>query len=180
MKPPGLRPGFTWPALVDLVVFDFDGVMTDNTVTVFEDGREAVRCHRGDGLGVAMLQTAGFAAMILSSEANPVVSARAAKLRLPVRQDCPDKEQALSGVLDEEGLNPARVVYLGNDINDLGCLAMVGLPVVVADAVEAVKAHAALVLDNRGGDGAVRELCDLLLELSAPRRASQLSLSSGR
>ena len=168
MTHPGLRSGCAWPEVIDLVVFDFDGVMTDNTVLVFEDGREAVRCNRGDGLGISMLLASGFRAMILSTEVNQVVAARAAKLKLPVQHGCQDKAGALAALLRDHGLDASRVVYLGNDLNDQGCLRMVGLPVVVADAVDAVVADAALVLTRKGGDGAVRELCDLIIDRSCP------------
>jgi len=163
--------------VVDLVVFDFDGVMTDNTVWVLQDGTEAVRCHRGDGLGISRLRQAGFSALVLSTETNPVVSARCAKLGLPVEQGCPDKAGRLLRLLNEDHLDASRVVYLGNDLNDLGCLRLVGLPVAVADAVETVKAEVALVLDNAGGHGAVRELCELLVANSRPSHKAVRSLS---
>lgn len=168
MIPATPRRIVSWPTLVDLVVFDFDGVMTDNSVLVLEDGTEAVRCHRGDGLGIARLRRAGFAAMILSTETNPVVAARGAKLGLGVVHGCDDKAAFLERWLIEEGLDPARVVYVGNDVNDLDCLRLVGFPVVVADAVAEVIPDAALVLDTPGGHGAVREICDLLIARSRP------------
>jgi len=169
MTPP-LLGGRSWPPVVELVVFDFDGVMTDNTVWVDEDGREAVRCHRGDGLGVSRLRAAGFPAMVLSTETNAVVTARAAKLGLAVVQGSDDKAAALRQVLSATAIDASRVVYLGNDVNDLGCLQLVGLPVVVADAVDEAARAAALVLANPGGRGAVRELCELVIRHSEPGR----------
>ncbi len=151
-----------WPPSVDLVVFDFDGVMTDNRVLVFQDGSEAVVCSRADGLGLDRLREAGVEMMILSTETNPVVAARARKLRMPVIHGQKDKAATLAALLAERGTDPARVVYVGNDANDLGCLAMVGLPVAVADAVPEVIATARWVLTRNGGDGAVREFCDHL------------------
>lgn len=179
---PGLRPGSVWPRQVDLVVFDFDGVMTDNTVWVHEDGTEMVRCHRGDGLGVAYLLAAGFSALVLSTETNPVVTARCAKLRLPVIQGSVDKAAALAELLAEDDLDPDRVVYVGNDANDLGCLRLVGLPVVVADATESVRADAVMMLGSDGGHGAVRELCDLLVAHSRPgtRRLTHQPVSASQ
>jgi N-acylneuraminate cytidylyltransferase len=161
---PEFRPTALWPPTIDLVVFDFDGVMTDNTVTVTEAGDEAVRCHRGDGWGVARLREAGVPMLILSTEAHPVVAARARKLDVPCLQGLADKTTALVGYLAENGLDQANVVYVGNDANDIGCLDLVGLPVAVADATPEAAAHARLVLSRRGGDGAVRELCDLVLD----------------
>ena len=148
---------------VDALVTDFDGVHTDDHAHVDQQGRESVRVSRCDGLGVAQARDAGVRLLILSSEANPVVSARAAKLKVPVRQGVADKAQALKEWLVEADLEPARVAYVGNDVNDLGCLQLVGWPVAVADAHPAVLAAARLVLGRRGGEGAVREVCDLVV-----------------
>lgn len=147
---------------IKYVVFDFDGVFTDNMVYVSEQGGESVRCCRSDGLGLRRLHEAGVACMILSTETNPVVTARAAKLKIACRQGLVDK----SAILDEErqqlGLEWEQVAYVGNDINDAGCLRAVGLPVVVADAFDEVKPLAKLVLTRKGGEGAVREFCDMI------------------
>jgi N-acylneuraminate cytidylyltransferase len=164
LRRPEFRPAAVWPERIDLVVFDFDGVMTDNTVTVTEKGDEAVRCHRGDGWGISCLREAGVPMLILSTEANPVVTARARKLDLPSLQGIADKRAALMEYLAEHGVDRASVVYVGNDANDAGCLDLVGLPVVVADATPEAAAHARLVLSRPGGDAAVRELCDLVLD----------------
>ena len=158
---PGKRP---LPSKVALVVFDFDGVMTDDRVWVDQDGRESVAAHRGDGMGIALLRKAGIPAVVLSTEANPVVSARCKKLQLSVQQDIQDKAQALRQLMQDRQVNPAQVIYLGNDINDLPCFPLVGCAVVVADAHLAAKAAADLVLERNGGHGAVRELVDLILK----------------
>lgn len=163
LRRPEYRPAHDWPDPIELVVFDFDGVMTDNTVTVTTSGEESVTCHRGDGWGVQSLRRAGVPMVILSTEANPVVGARAAKLGVECRQGSADKASELAALLAERGVDPAHVAYLGNDVNDLGCLQLVGLPVVVADADPGVLGAARLVLTRRGGHGAVRELCDRLL-----------------
>ena len=152
------------PALeVDAVVTDFDGVHTDNRLQLTQDGVESVAVSREDGMGVALLRAAGVPVLILSTEVNPVVAARARKLQVPVLHGVEDKASALKDWIAAEGLDPARVAYLGNDVNDLGCLHLVGWPVVVADAHPAVRTAARLVLSRRGGEGAVRELCDLVL-----------------
>lgn len=153
-----------WPEQVALIVFDFDGVMTDNRLFVFEDGREAVICNRSDGWGIGCLRAAGIPAMVLSTEPNPVVAARCRKLQLPYQQNVSDKAVFLRELLDERGIDPAHVIFVGNDANDLECLELVGLPVVVADAQPVVLGAAKLVLSRPGGHGAVRELCDLVLE----------------
>jgi YrbI family 3-deoxy-D-manno-octulosonate 8-phosphate phosphatase len=146
---------------VRLVVFDFDGVFTDNTVYVDQDGRETVRCWRGDGLGLAKLRALGLAVLILSTEENPVVMRRAEKLKAACLHGVADKWAALAGRLAGDGLAPAECAYLGNDINDADCLARVGLPMVVADAHPDVLALAAYRTRAPGGRGAVREVCDL-------------------
>jgi YrbI family 3-deoxy-D-manno-octulosonate 8-phosphate phosphatase len=163
MQRPAYGPTPRWPERIDLVVFDFDGVMTDNTVAVRSDGGEAVRCHRGDGWGIARLRDAGIPMLVLSTEADPVVAARCAKLGLPCLQDIGDKAATLGAYLHERRIDPAHVAYLGNDVNDRDCLRLVGLPVVVADAHPAVLGAARWVLGRRGGAGAVREFCDALL-----------------
>ena len=157
------RDPIEWPPRIELVVFDFDGVMTDNTVVVSEDGGEAVCCHRGDGWGVARLREADIPVLILSTEEHPVVGARARKLHVPCLQGVADKRAALVAELDRRGVAATNVVYLGNDVNDLGCFELVGLPVGVADIHPDAFAAVRHVLSRRGGDGAVRELCDLIL-----------------
>lgn len=152
-----------WPTAVDLVVYDFDGVMTDNTVDVHQDGTETVRCDRADGWGLARVRERGVPMMVLSTEANPVVAARCAKLTLECHHGIGDKAVHLSGLLAERGIDPARVAYVGNDVNDLGCMRLVGLPVAVADSHPDILQVARLVLTRPGGGGAVREFCDLLL-----------------
>lgn len=144
------------------LVLDFDGVMTDNTVVVDQDGRESVCCSRGDGLGIERLQKTGIPVMVLSKERNPVVTQRCAKLSVPCMQGLEDKASALTSWLSEQGMNPRDVVYLGNDVNDAGCLQAVGCGVVVSDAHRRVKVLARFVLDRAGGRGAVRELTDLI------------------
>ena len=145
-----------------LVVFDFDGVFTDNAVFVFEDGREAVRCWRGDGLGLRLLQRFGIETCILSTETNPVVTRRAEKLGLRSIQGVTDKLAALKTLAGEGGIGLNEVAFVGNDVNDADCLAAVGLPIVVADAHPAVKPLACYRTTRRGGYGAVREVCDLI------------------
>jgi len=154
------------PHIVTLVVFDFDGVMTDNHAWVDQDGREAVRVSRADGMGVSLLRKAGIPAVVMSTETNPVVAARCQKLSLPVVQGLADKAPALREWLETHHLDPAGTIYLGNDINDLPCFPLVSCAVAVADAHPEVLAQADLVLSCDGGQGAVRELCELVLKIS--------------
>lgn len=146
---------------IRLVAFDFDGVFTDNTVWVGEDGHEWVRCWRGDGIGLRKLERAGIETVIISTETNPVVSARSRKLQIRCIQGCADKRVALEGLILELGLSLAQVAFVGNDINDLPCLTCVGLPIVVQDAHSDVLAFARYRTQTPGGYGAVREICDL-------------------
>jgi len=146
-----------------LLLLDFDGVMTDNSVWVDQNGTESVRCSRGDGMGVSLLRKAGFPVMILSTERNPVVHRRAEKLKIPCVAGVEDKTAAFHEILKDRGVSPADVIFVGNDINDLGCLRAAGCALVVADAHPSVIPFAHAVLQHNGGRGAVREVCDALL-----------------
>lgn len=148
---------------VDAVVLDFDGVQTDDHVIVTEKGVESVRVSRKDGHGVKLLREAGIPVLIISTETNQVVSKRGEKLQVEVIQGVSDKGTALATWLDEQGLEAERVVYLGNDVNDRAALEMVGWPVVVAGAHPEVVPLARIVLESSGGEGAVRELADMII-----------------
>lgn len=150
-------------ARVGLVVFDFDGVLTDNTVYVSEDGVETVRCWRGDGIGLTRLKEAGIETAIVSTEANPVVSSRSRKLGIRCVQGCDDKLAALRALAADVGVTLDEVAFVGNDINDLTCLEAVGLPIVVHDAHPDVLRAAMYRTTAVGGRGAVREVSDAIL-----------------
>jgi N-acylneuraminate cytidylyltransferase len=149
---------------VDALVTDFDGVHTDDRAFVDENGNESVSVSRSDGMGIALLRKQGLPILILSTERNPVVAARAAKLGVDVLQGVDDKATALKAWLDERKIAPARTAYVGNDINDLACLELVGWPVVVPNVPSVVRQAARVVLARDGGNGAVRELCDMILD----------------
>jgi YrbI family 3-deoxy-D-manno-octulosonate 8-phosphate phosphatase len=148
---------------VDAVVLDFDGTQTDDRVLIDADGREFVSVHRGDGLGIAALRDSGLRMLILSTEKNPVVAARARKLRLPVLHGVDRKDLALKQWCEEQGIAPERVLYVGNDVNDLPCFALVGWPVAVASAHDVVRGAARAVTTVPGGDGAIREIAGWIL-----------------
>jgi N-acylneuraminate cytidylyltransferase len=154
------RPDPALFAPIRLLILDFDGVLTDNRVLVNEHGQESVLCHRGDGWGLARVRETGLEVMVLSTEANPVVAARCAKLKIECTQNCADKLKALQVMVSARGLTAAQVAYVGNDVNDLDCLRWVGLPIAVADAWPEAKAAARLVTSRWGGFGAVREVAD--------------------
>ena len=153
------------PAQIALVVFDFDGVMTDNTAWVDQNGLESVRISRSDGMGVERLQKAGVPMMIFSSEPNPVVAARARKLDIPVVQGIGigDKGTRLANLLAEKGIDPAQVVYVGNDLNDLPCFPLVGCAVAVADSHPAALEQAYRIRTQNGGHGSVLDVCEMIL-----------------
>ncbi|OKJ78163.1 acylneuraminate cytidylyltransferase [Streptomyces sp. CB02460] len=148
---------------IDAVVLDFDGTQTDDRVLVDSEGRETVAVHRGDGLGIAALRKAGVPLLILSTEQNPVVAARARKLQVPVLHGVDRKDLALKQWCDEQSLAPERVMYVGNDVNDLPCFALAGWPVAVASAHDSVRAAARAVTTTPGGSGAIREIAAWLL-----------------
>lgn len=158
------RPG-ALPTLddIDAVVLDFDGTQTDDRVLIDADGREIVAVHRGDGLGIAALRKAELKLLILSTETNPVVAARARKLQVPVLHGIDRKDLALKQWCEEAGIAPERVLYVGNDVNDLPCFDLVGWPVAVAGAHDVVRGAARAVTATPGGSGAIREIAAWLL-----------------
>lgn len=148
---------------VAAVAMDFDGVHTDDLVEVDQNGRESVRVSRSDGMGISMLRAAGIPLLIISKERNPVVQARGAKLGVEVQQGIDDKLAALRDWCSRLDIELEQVAYVGNDVNDLECLSAVGWPVVVPDSHPEVLRSARIVLQHRGGHGALRELADAIL-----------------
>jgi YrbI family 3-deoxy-D-manno-octulosonate 8-phosphate phosphatase len=152
------------PEHIAALVLDFDGVFTDNRVIVSQDGQESVICDRSDGWGIGQLKKAGLPIVILSTERNPVVQARADKLGIPCRFGLQDKGSVLKAWLAEQNIDPSQVVYIGNDENDLPCMRQVGCSVVVADAHPSILPEADLILHSAGGKGALREIYELIKE----------------
>ncbi len=154
------------PETIKLLVLDFDGVVSNNLVWTDQDGREMVAASRSDSLLIQPLREAGVETVILSSEINPVVAARAKKMGIDAVQGLGlhAKGPALKRLLEERKVDPAHVVYVGNDVNDLPCFALAGWSVAVADAYPEVKRAADFVLSKPGGGGAVRELCEIILK----------------
>jgi N-acylneuraminate cytidylyltransferase len=151
------------PERIEFVVLDFDGVITDNRVWTDQDGREMVASNRSDSLGLGLIRGAGVQVFVISKEVNPVVEARCNKLKIPYLQGIDDKATALKKLLVDFKVDPACTVFVGNDLNDLPCFPLVGWSVAVADSLPEVVRHADFVLTQRGGHGAVRELCDLII-----------------
>jgi N-acylneuraminate cytidylyltransferase len=163
---PGGQSKRPMPETIKLLVVDFDGVVTNNLVWTDQDGREMVAASRSDSLLIQPLREQGVETVILSSETNAVVAARAKKMGVEAVQGLglQAKGQALKRLLEEKHVDPAHVVYVGNDINDLPCFEIAGWAVAVADAYPEVIRAADFVLSKPGGCGAVRELCELILK----------------
>ena len=147
-------------AAVRFAVFDFDGVFSDNRVWTNDRGEESVACFRGDSIGLRRLDEVGVEYLILTSETNDAVAARARKMRADCIKGVENKLPVLQAEVERRGVPLAETAYLGNDVNDAECLAAVGLPVVPADAWAEVVPLARLVLTRDGGRGCVREFCD--------------------
>lgn len=143
-------------------MYDFDGVMTNNKVFVDEHGTESVSCHRGDGLAVSMIKELGIRQVVLSTETNPVISARAKKIGLPFFRGVNDKLALLKKFCAEERVALKEVLYIGNDVNDLPVMKAVGYPMAPRDAHPTVHRISRYVFKTAGGDGVIRELLDLL------------------
>ncbi len=154
------------PEKIDLIICDFDGVLTDNRVWVDRDGRESVAACRSDSIRVKDMRAFGIEIMILSSEVDPVVAARAKKMRVEAVQGVAlhDKGRVMREILQQKNIDAANVIYIGNDLNDLPCFEVAGWAVAVADAYPEVLRAADFVLSTPGGHGALRELCDYLLK----------------
>jgi len=154
------------PGKIDLLICDFDGVITDNRVWVDQDGTESIAAYRSDSMRVGELRELGIEVMIISSEPNRVVAARAKKMGVQALHGVgiSEKGRALRQVLEQKKVRAENVVYVGNDINDLPCFEIAGWSVAVADAYPEVIRAADYVLSRPGGHGALRELCDLILK----------------
>ncbi len=163
MAYPG-KPQRAWPGRVSLVAFDFDGVMTDNRVWVDEGGHEMIAAYRSDTFGISRLTMQGISTLVISTETNPVVEARCRKIHIDCMQGVTDKAKVLADTLRQRNIAPSETVFVGNDINDLGCFELAGFAVAVADAIPEALNAADLVLRHKGGYGAVRELCELILQ----------------
>jgi YrbI family 3-deoxy-D-manno-octulosonate 8-phosphate phosphatase len=158
------------PEKIELVICDFDGVITDNRVWVDQDGTEMIAAYRSDSIRVKELRAIGIDVMILSSEPNRVVEARARKMGVEAIHGIGlhDKGRVMLEVLQHKNIQAENVIFIGNDINDLPCFEVAGWSVAVADAFPDVIRAADYVLSKPGGHGALREVCDLILTKTNP------------
>ncbi len=147
---------------IKLIIYDFDGVMTDNRVYIDQNGNEAVQVNRADGLGVGGIKNLGFQQMIVSTETNPVVGFRARKLDLPYLQGVQNKSVAVTEYCKKKEISMNKVAYVGNDINDFEVMKLVGTTYCPADANQEIKQISHHVLVSKGGEGVVREMLDIL------------------
>ncbi len=161
---PGKKPR-VFPDKVKLLVLDFDGVLTDNRVWVDQNGKETIAASRSDGMGLELLRRlTDIEVVVMSKETNPVVSARCKKLGVPVFQSINQKEKTLIDLINKKKINVEEVLYVGNDLNDIDCFPIVGYAAVPNDAFVTARRNADLVLGHPGGFGAVREICEMLIE----------------
>ena len=147
---------------IKFIAFDFDGVFTDNSVYVSQDGIEMVKCSRYDGIGLKNLENKGIGKIVISSEKNPLVRTRCKKIGIECYDSVQNKFSLLQELIKNQNLNFSQVAFMGNDINDLECLSEVGLPIVVKDCHPKLLKLARYVTETLGGYGAVRVVCDHL------------------
>lgn len=151
---------------LDALIFDFDGVLTDNKVYVDQNGNESVCCSRSDGLAFDALTKMGIPVYILSTEANPVVAARGRKLSVPVIQGSSNKLISLKNLCDENGYSLKNILFSGNDLNDFEVMKHCGFSACPADSHSKIIRISNFVLSSKGGEGFVRELLEKVLKIN--------------
>lgn len=152
-------------ARIELVIFDVDGVLTDGSLFVGDDGQEYKAFHSKDGHGIRMLHEGGVKSAILTGRTSEVVKHRAKDLNIDiVMQGHRDKRPAFTELLDLTGLSQEVIAYVGDDVVDLPVMTQVGLAIAVNDAHPVVKQHAHWTTSALGGRGAAREVCEFLLD----------------
>ena len=153
---------------VRMVIMDVDGVLTDAGMYYSESGDELKKFNTRDGHGIALLHAAGIKTALVTRERTPIVTRRAAKLRITeVHQGALDKLPVVKGILEKHGVAPVAACYIGDDVGDQEVMGYVGFAAAVADALPPIRKIAHYVTRKRGGEGAVREVCDLILAARA-------------
>ena len=151
---------------IKLVIFDIDGVLTDGSLYFDNQGQEYKAFNSKDGHGMRMLMESGIEAAIITGRTSELVLHRAANLQIPknrIWQGYRDKRPAFQDLLKQTGLQPSEIAYVGDDVIDLPVMAKVGFAVAVADAHPFVQQHSHWITHYKGGHGAARELCELLM-----------------
>lgn len=153
-----------------IVIFDFDGVFTNNLVITNENGVESVICNRSDGYGLKMLKEVGVEFIIVSSEINKAIEKRADKLKIPCYSGVNDKLEVVKEILNDKNIFSNNAAFIGNDVNDIKCMKYLGLSVAVKDAYPHVKKVSNLILKKAGGYGAVREFCEKVYRIKSNKK----------
>jgi 3-deoxy-D-manno-octulosonate 8-phosphate phosphatase (KDO 8-P phosphatase) len=151
---------------IDAIVFDFDGVLTNNKVYLDQDGKELVCCSRADGLSFDVLRKLQIPAYILSTEINPVVTARAKKLKIPAIQGVNNKVDGIRKLSKKEGFVLRKTLYVGNDLNDYRVMQLCGYTACPSDSHQTIKKISTILLKTSGGNGIVRELLEEVFKLN--------------
>lgn len=151
---------------IDTVIFDFDGVLTDNYVYINDQGSESVRCSRSDGLGFNMLKALKLNCFILSTETNPVVLARAKKLGVDCFQGHYRKHEQLIFLESEGMIDLKKTLFIGNDINDIECFGLCAFSACPIDAKDDIQRACDFVIPAAGGDGVARALVEQCMQLN--------------
>jgi len=149
--------------MIELIIYDFDGVMTNNTVTIDQNGNESVVVNRSDGLAVSEIKRYNIKQIIISTEKNPIVQRRAEKLNIPCINAVENKRIVVENYLNEKKIDKEKTVYVGNDTNDLEAMLFVGWPIAPDDAHISVKSISKFITKSKGGAGVIRELLDILI-----------------
>jgi 3-deoxy-D-manno-octulosonate 8-phosphate phosphatase (KDO 8-P phosphatase) len=147
---------------IKLIISDFDGVLTDNSVYTDQFGNETVRCSKYDSIGISQITEVGVEFIVVSSESNPTVSKRCEKLKSNYYTNVHDKGEKISQILTDRQLSPCEVLYIGNDINDLNALKFVDFKVCVNDSHPDFIAACDFMTQSKGGQGCIREICDII------------------
>ena len=148
-----------------LIIFDFDGVLTDNSVFVDSTGNEYVKCNRSDGLGFNALSKIGLKAIICSTEQNKVVQARGKKLNVETFNGIKDKLSWLKNYCLSMNISSEEILYVGNDINDYESMKFCGFSACPSDSANKIKNISNFVLTKKGGEGVVREIVEIILKI---------------
>ena len=151
---------------LDALIFDFDGVLTDNKVHLDQHGNEWVSCNRSDGLAFDVLRKIKKSTYILSTEKNKVVVARAKKLKIPALFGIQNKVEALKELSKKKRFNLDRTLYVGNDLNDYEAIKLCGYSACPSDSHKMIKKIVTFRLDGKGGSGVVRELVENILKIN--------------
>ncbi len=150
---------------IHLVAFDVDGVLTDGSLILGDKGDEYKIFHAHDGLGLVMLRNAGLEIAVISARSTPVVEERMAALGIDyVYQGQSDKQTALKNLMQKLNVNKEETAFVGDDLVDLPAMSLTGLAIAVANAQPLVREKADWVTSNGGGHGAVREICEMILQ----------------